>query len=420
VQILNTLTDETALFVENKRLLEEWSQQLSQRNILLELAKAVNSNRELPDLLTYIVKTAAEILNAEASSLLLREEDLLRFEVAYGEMAGEIKKFTVPIGTGIAGTVALSGKSTRINDSDKEPGILKDIDNKTGFKTRNLLCVPLQVGERVIGVLEVVNRRDEGGFSEGDVSLIEGFSSQAAVAIERAQLVERRIHGERLEAIGRTVTGLTHCIKNITNVLKAGVYIVDRGFGNEDMEAVRKGWNITKSGCERITELVLDMLTLSKKREPEYEECDPCLIAAEVVELIKAKAEEKNIEVQTALDKETGIVRVDRKGIFRCLMNLVSNAIDACDGTGGIVRIETFPVREKRSFGFRIIDNGHGIKKEDQKKLFHEFFSTKGSKGTGLGLSVTHSIISEHGGNIRCDSQVGRGTTFTIELPTGR
>jgi len=400
---------------------DSWlSQQLLQRNTLLELTKAVNSNRELSDLLTFIVKTAAEILNAEASSLLLREEDLLHFEVAFGEKAGEIKKFVVPIGAGIAGSVAVSGKSAVINAGDKEPGILKDIDKKSGFNTRNLLCVPLQVGERVIGVLEVLNRRNGEDFNQEDVSLIEGFASQAAVAIERAQLVEKRIHAERLEAVGRTVVGLTHCIKNITNVLKAGVYIVDRGFGDENMEAVRSGWRITKSGCERITELVLDMLTLSKKREPEFQDCDPCLIAAEVAELIKVKAKEKNVEVQTTLDKEIGIVRVDPKGIFRCLMNLASNAIDACNDTGGVVRIETFPVREKQSFGFRIIDNGHGIKEADQKKLFQEFFSTKGSKGTGLGLSVTHSIITEHGGNIRWDSQVGKGTTFTVELPTAR
>jgi len=101
-------------------------------------------------------------------------------------------------------------------------------------------------------------------------------------------------------------------------------------------------------------------------------------------------------------------------------MNLASNAIDACSGIEGLVRIETFPVKEKRSFGFRIIDNGHGIKEEDQEKLFHEFFSTKGSQGTGLGLSVTHSIISEHGGSIQCNSEVGKGSTFTVELPTGR
>ncbi len=393
------------------------NQQLLQRNLLLELTKAVNSKRDLPDLLGFIVKTAAEILNAEAGSLLLREEDLLHFEIAYGEKAGEIKKFTVPVGAGIAGSVALTGKSRWINDAVKEPGILKDIDNKTGFSTRNLICVPLQVGQRVIGVLEVVNRRGEGPFSNEDVSLIEGFSSQAAVAIERAQLVERRIQAERLEAIGRTVAGLTHCIKNITNVLKAGVYIVDKGFENQDLEAVRKGWNVTKSGCERITELVLDMLTLAKKRQPEYENYDPRLIASEVAQLIQAKAKVKNIEVQNAFDEGLAIARLDRKAIFRCLMNLASNAIDACGDTGGVIRIETSRLTGSPSFCYRVTDNGRGIKEDDRKKLFHEFFSTKGSKGTGLGLSVTHSIVTEHGGSIRCDSEKGKGTTFTIELP---
>jgi signal transduction histidine kinase len=77
-------------------------------------------------------------------------------------------------------------------------------------------------------------------------------------------------------------------------------------------------------------------------------------------------------------------------------------------------------VKEKPFFGYRVIDNGHGISKENQKKLFHDFFSTKGSQGTGLGLSVSHTIIREHGGFIKCDSQLDRGTTFTIELPIGQ
>ncbi len=399
---------------------QRWGQQLLQRNILLQVTKAINSNRDLPDLLNFIVKTGAEMLDAEAGSLLLREEDILRFEVAYGEMGGEVKKFIVPLGSGIAGSVAVSGKSTVVNEAGEGSGIFKDIDNKVGFTTRNLLCVPLQVDKRIVGVLEVLNRRNGDGFDEEDVFLMEGFASQAAVAIERAQLVEKRIHAERLEVIGRTVAGLSHCIKNITNALKGGEFIVDKGFRDGNMETVLRGWRITKSGCERIQDLVLDMLTLCKKREPEYEECDPCLIAAEVSELSKTKAKGKNVRLQTTSDKEIGMVRIDRKGIFRCLMNLVSNAIDACNGKEGIVRIETFPVGERRSFGFRVIDNGEGIKEEDRKKLFHEFFSTKGSKGTGLGLSVTHSIISEHGGSIRCDSEVGKGSTFTVELPTGR
>lgn len=419
MQTLNTLSHTIALLVENERLFERCASQLLQRNTLLELTKAVNSNRELPDLLAFIVRTGAEMLDAEGGSILLADGDLLRFEVAYGEKADELKKFTVPLGAGIAGSVAVSGKSIVLNKAGEESGIFKDIDQKIDFITRNLLCCPLRVDDRIIGVLEVVNRREK-DFHEEDLSLIEGFASQAAVAIERAQLVEKRFQAERLASIGRTVAGLTHCIKNILNALRGGEYITEKGFRNNDMASIHKGWDMTKSGCQRIQDLVLDMLTLSKKREPEYEDCDPGLIVREVADFMQGKANECQVTIGTGLNDQIGRVRVDRKGLFRCLMNLVSNALDACSEKGGTVRIETFKPKEKAFFGFRIMDTGQGITEENRKKLFQEFFSTKGSKGTGLGLSVTHSIISDHGGRIFCHSEVGKGTTFTIELPTGR
>jgi signal transduction histidine kinase len=135
--------------------------------------------------------------------------------------------------------------------------------------------------------------------------------------------------------------------------------------------------------------------------------------------MTKEQAAEKNIKVETKFDNELNKVKVDRKNIFRCVLNLVTNALDASEKDKGVIRIETFTNEGKPVFGFRIIDNGHGISEENQKKLFTEFFSTKGSKGTGLGLSVTQAIVSDHGGSIRCDSQIGKGTTFTIELPKG-
>jgi signal transduction histidine kinase len=330
-------------------------------------------------------------------------------------------ELTVPLGAGIAGSVALSGMSTIVNQANVEnSGIYREIDKKSGFKTRNLLCVPLRVKERIIGVVEVVNRREKEGFNEDDISLLEGFANEAAIAIERAQLIEERIQSERLATVGRTVAGLAHFIKNIANALKAGEYIVDKGFRDNDKTLMNKGWEITKQGSERIRDLVLNMLTISKKREPEYTICCPHEIITELTDIIDEKAKEKNVKIETQFDEKTGQVRIDRKNIFRCLMNLVSNSFDACQEHEGIIKIETFKVKEKPFFGYRVIDNGHGISEENQKKLFHDFFSTKGSQGTGMGLSVTHAIVSEHGGNIRCDSLFGIGTTFTIELPTGQ
>ncbi len=417
---LIAVSKKMAVLVENERLFDKCSQKLYQRNTMLDLAREVNTARELPDLLNFIVITAAELLNSEASSLLLRKDDVLHFEVAYGKKGTEVKKLTVPLGAGIAGSVALSGKSTIVQKADTEDsGIFKEIDKKSGFTTRNLLCVPLRVKERIIGVVEVMNRRDKEGYNEDDISLLEGFANEAALAIERAQLIEKRIQAERLATVGRTVAGLAHCIKNITNALKGGEYIVDKAFRDDNPTLLKKGWAITKQGSERIRRFVHDMLTISKKREPECSICFPHEVVTQVVEIIDEKAKEKHVKIKTQFDEKIGQVNIDQKNIFRCLLNLVSNSLDACEENTGIIKIETFKVKEKPFFGYRVIDNGHGISKENQKKLFHDFFSTKGSQGTGLGLSVTHTIIREHGGFIKCDSQLDKGTTFTIELPTG-
>jgi signal transduction histidine kinase len=420
IELLKALSQKIAVLVENELLFDRCSNQFYQRNTMLDLAREVNTTRELPDLLNFIVITVAELLNAEASSLLLREGDVLRFEIAYGEKGTELKKFTVPLGAGIAGSVALSGKSTIVNQAEIEgSGIFKEIDKQSGFTTRNLIAVPLRAKENIIGVVEVVNSRNTEGFSEDDIALLEGFSNQAAIAIERAQLVEKRIQAEKMATIGRTVAGLAHCIKNMANALKAGEYIVDKGFRDNNMDLLNKGWNITKQGNERIRDLVLDMLTISKKREPEYSLCDPREIVTEIIDMTKEQAADKNVRVETKHDETLDKVKVDRKNIFRCVLNLVTNALDASEKDKGIIKIEIFENKEKPFFGFRIIDNGQGISEENQKKLLTEFFSTKGSKGTGLGLSVTQAIVSDHGGSIKCDSQLGEGTTFTIELPKG-
>jgi len=418
---LKNISNNIALLVKNEQLFDHCSYKLYQRNTLLDLAKEVNSARDLPDLLNFIVVTAAELLDSEASSLLLRKDDVLRFEIAYGEKGTEVKKFEVPIGAGVAGSVVLSGKSTFINQAEvKDSGIFKKIDKGSGFTTRNLIASPLQVKDHIIGVVEVLNRRNNEDYDNEDISLLESFANVAAITIERAQLIEKRIQAERLATIGRTVAGLAHCIKNITNALKGGEYIVDKGLRDNNPDLLKKGWEITKQGSARIRDLVFDMLTISKKREPEYSKCYPHKIVTEIVEILDEKVKEKRAKITTQYDETIGQVKIDKKNIFRCLLNLTSNALDACQSSKGEIKIETFKKKGKPLFGYRVIDNGHGISEENQNKLFKEFFSTKGSQGTGLGLSVTQSIIREHGGSIKCDSTQGKGTTFTIELPTGK
>nr|MBC8383655.1 HAMP domain-containing histidine kinase [Candidatus Cloacimonadota bacterium] len=192
------------------------------------------------------------------------------------------------------------------------------------------------------------------------------------------------------------------------------------GLKKENLSNVGKGWGIVKKNNEFMKELVLDMLSYSKEREPEYETVDVNELVKSVCELMEQKGKEKNITMLFLPEESLNEVEIDAKGVKRCVLNLISNAIDACEEVEkGNVEVSVQNTRGK-IFRIHVADSGVGMSPETQAKLFQVFFSTKGSKGTGLGLAVSYKIIKEHGGNISVDSEKGKGTKFTITLPKKR
>ncbi len=238
---------------------------------------------------------------------------------------------------------------------------------------------------------------------------------------EIKRLEKELVHSERLAAIGQTIAGLAHGIKNILHGLKGGTYLVDIGINKNDTEKLKKGWEMIKRNVGRTSNLVMDLLSYSKEREPEYEVCRPNEIASDVCVLLQNEARENKIEIIRELDDSIGEVSMDPDTINECLLNLMSNALDAClfdENTNKSWRVELKTTKEEGNIiKFEVSDNGTGMDKDVVKKLFTSFFSTKGHRGTGLGLMVTRKLIEEHGGTIRVNSQLGKGTTFTFQLP---
>jgi len=143
-------------------------------------------------------------------------------------------------------------------------------------------------------------------------------------------------------------------------------------------------------------------------------------IVESVCALLEEKARQKGIEVSWSPNPEFSEIAIDPKGIHRCILNIVSNAVDACeDAKDARVQVAN-EVRDKQTACIKISDNGSGISDDAKQRLFKMFFSTKGSKGTGIGLAVTHKIIKEHDGWIDVDSKEGIGSTFCINLPLKR
>ncbi len=235
------------------------------------------------------------------------------------------------------------------------------------------------------------------------------------------RLEKELVQSERLAAVGQTVSGLAHYVKNILIGLKGGSYVVDVGIKKNNTEKLKTGWTTIKRNIKRVGDLTQDLLTYSKQREPEFKACSPNEIVTDVLDLISDVAKTNGVTISKNLEKELTEVVADPQTIHRSLLNLVNNAIDAClededTSKKHIVEVKSY-VDTNNYFGFEVIDNGCGMDKDTQKQLFNPMFSSKGGKGTGLGLLVTGKLIQEHNGVIETVSSPGVGSTFTITLP---
>ena len=238
---------------------------------------------------------------------------------------------------------------------------------------------------------------------------------------EIKRLERELVNSERLAAVGQTVAGMAHCIKNILHGFKGGSYLVDVGLERDNTEKLKNGWDMIQRNIGRTSDLVMDLLSYSKEREPEFELCDPNQIADDVCDLLKNVAEENDVTlVENFSDKMQQVV-MDPRTVHRSLMNLVTNAIDACIFDSNLDKEHrvtvTTAVEADGAIRFEISDNGCGMTEEVRSKLFSSFFSTKGVKGTGLGLLVTAKLVEEHKGTIDVVSTEGEGTTFILRLP---
>lgn len=162
----------------------------SARRALVDASVSLNSLLSLPELLAAIMKTATGLMDAETSSILLLDEakNELTFEVATGDPAAEVAEMRVPADRGVAGWVLANRKPAVVNDVQKDERFYAQIDRASGFTTRSMLAVPLAIRGRVIGVVEVINKRGAGGFTDRDQEVASAFAAQAAVAIENARL----------------------------------------------------------------------------------------------------------------------------------------------------------------------------------------------------------------------------------------
>ena len=399
---------------------------------LFAICQAMVSSLELKEVLDTILELSVQEMKAQTGSILLYESNSENLKMLASKgLPDEVVQ---------RGHIRRKGSPAEYVIEHNEPLLLNDNIDKfdrldKGAPIRSSLCVPLRAKGQVIGTLNLNRLNSENGmFEEDDLNTLMILASQAAICIENARLHEANIKQERLAAIGQTVAGISHCVKNMLTGLRGGVGLVELAEQVKDWNAHTKGLEILKRNVNRVSYLVLDMLDFSKEKTPVRASVDVNILIEDVYSTAGFKAHEKSVQLSHEIAPDCASIFVDKDQIFRCLLNLVENAIDSIQG-GGIVKtccreihaaevISLFgdaiaPDSLGRVVRLTVEDTGTGIDPEHMASLFQPFFSTKASKGTGLGLSVTRKIVEEHRGKILVDSEVGKGTSFHLVLPEG-
>ena len=415
----------------------------SNLEIMYRTALAVSHTLDIDELLARIMEMIFEWVDADRGCIMLKDLDT-------GLLVPKVRRHRRGLATEERITISQTILDYVV---DRNEGVLtsnaRDDDRWDAAKSilrmgvREAICVPMQGRYDAVGVIYIdtsitpqrlLQQGSANKFTQEHLKLMIAIGHQAALAVEDTSYYKAMVQAERLAAIGQTIASLSHHIKNILQGVRGGSYLIELGMkdhaksigaGNVDVDAaekavgiMRKGWGIVEKNQERISTLVMDMLTFSKERDPVPEAANLNELTGDVVELMKARAAEENVELAWLPAPTMPTLMFDPESMHRAILNIITNAIDAChDREQGRVEVSTQYSHAERMARVQVVDNGSGIEKDDVEKIFAVFISRKGGRGTGLGLPVSQKILQEHGGRIRVESEFGQGSRFTIEFP---
>jgi signal transduction histidine kinase len=392
--------------------------------ILLQAAQVVSQVLDIHQLLQELLDLALQGVPAERGCILLYDQPSGQFRPAAARWrTAEAASDHFPISRTILDYVAKHGEGILVSDAPHDDRI-GQAASVVRYGITEALCVPMKGRHETVGLLYLDKRHPLAGaeghkqLTEDHLRLAVALGHQAALAVEETRYYQALVQSERLAAIGQTIAAISHHIKNILQGLRSGMELLSMGIREKNETFLQQGWRILEKNQARIYDLVMDMLSYSKEREPELQPCDLGSLVQDVLELMSGRIAENQVHCQVELASLPGPILLDSEAMHRCLLNLVSNALDALQEVEDrrlIIRTELDEVRHE--VRIRVADTGPGIPPDKLGDLFKPFVSTKGARGTGLGLAVSRKIVREHGGELTVHSEPGRGSEFVIHLP---
>jgi GAF domain-containing protein len=420
--LLSAFAASATIAIENARLFAEASQARELR-ALNEVAAALTASLDLEHVLQVIMAEVNSLIGVERASIFLIDESSGDLVLEYSLGGKEAIRLPAPW-PGLAGWIAMEGLPIIVNDVRSDPRWAHDIDATTRFDTRSILGAPLKLDERVIGVIEMLNKRS-GPFTEHDRGLLVDFSKWAAIALNNAQLYreldktkDRLASAEAIAVMSDMALNLTHRLNNRVSIARVNAARIQAKCQAE------LGNPYLAQKVEQIRQVTAESLDIIRRiRQPfelaelELVEVSDCLASAQ-----SSFQLDPSLRVLESYQPQLPQVLASREKLVETFCHIIGNALDAmAKREGGLLRLQTRHCPDGLVEAV-VADNGPGIPLDVQAHVFEPFFTTKESerRGLGLGLWLTRMYISRLGGQVKLDSTPGQGTTVSLRLPAAQ
>lgn len=395
---------------------------------LAEISTALNSRVQLEPLLKQIMKTAVEITGSEAASVLLwnnnKQQLFFAASTTISRTDDPLLGMPVPMDS-IAGTILRENRTLQVDDARSDPRHYNKVDEDIQFQTRSLLGVPMTYKDRVIGVLEAINKRNL-PWTEDDKTYLNNLAAQAAVAIEGAQLVmELKRANEELSEVDKLkndfIAIASHELRTPLGVIMGYASFLQEA---EDTSTQEHASKVLDSAL-KLRKIIEDMVNLRyvKQKQSDLQRevmnVDDLISSLQRDSLAIIDTQKHNLTFEPVPDAQ---VYIDHTRTLMALTNVLHNAMSFTP-EGGSITISAHLINNPREVQIRVTDTGVGLEKHQFEKIFEEFYQIEDHMirhhgGLGIGLSIARAIVNAHGGRIWAESPgLGQGSTFTIALP---
>lgn len=404
----------------------EMQRTMRQLGQLIEISLVLNSTRNPESLLQNIIDIATDLMECEAVSILLYDEDeeKLRFSASSGSDPEELAKIPVPLDSSIAGEIFTQNKTMIINNADEDSRLFKQVGEEVEFVTRSLIGVPMRIKDKVTGVLEALNKT-EGSFNNDDIDILSIIASQAAVAINNARLVQslREAYSElsKIHKIKSDFMAIaSHELRTpLIHVLGYAEML------QEDVDEELSGMaDMVMKSALKLQSLVQDMTNMNLlevgSQELTLQKIPIQQMAAKSYQEMSNQIEAKGHTVNLKLPKEPIMINADPDRLEQAFHNVLNNAIRFTPDNG-VIEIKAFTDSGKAMVSIK--DNGEGIPEDQLERIFDQFYQvashmTRTQGGLGLGLSIARGLVKLHHGKVWVESAgVDQGATFYIAIP---